>query len=113
MSKQEGVEWRNDYRCYDDRKKEKCIVSLADTNAVDRESDLVMTHCTFHGIDERTCVFSLTERDDCKGFGVEMHNVMVVPNSYPCFPGMPKWAVWLLSRVFRCIGAKDPNTLAA
>lgn len=90
---------------YETRKNTKQIVSMIILpDGEKRESDIHMCHNIFYGIDGKDFVFSLTERDDAKGFGVQIENVMVVPKTYPCFPTMPKWLVNILSLVFECVG---------
>ena len=97
------------YQSYDQRKANKDIVSLASIEALQRESELEMVNNCFNGIDGKAYVFSLTERDDGKGFGVQMKNVLVVPRDYVCFKYMPKWLIWALSRVFCRVGNQRPD----
>ena len=95
-----------EYQDYAERKAKRYIVSFAEdkdfTNV--RESDLYIVDCAFNDISQTDdCMFSITERDDRKGYGIQMRGVMVVPATYLVIEDAPRWLRWIASKIFRVV----------
>jgi len=92
---------------YSERKAARFVFSFSFEN-VERQSECECHNCSFYDIPQTDeCVFSVTERDDKKGFGIEMHGVTVVPSTYLCVSGAPKWLAWIAAKV--CDKVVQPN----
>jgi len=92
----------NKSKSYEERKAEKFVFSLIFEESSKRESDLSCTDCNFYGLNRSDDhVFSITERDDKKGFGVNMVGVHVVPSSFLCVENPPRWLIWVTSKLWR------------
>lgn len=81
---------------YEERKAAKFVFSFSHED-VENADDLVCCSCGFYGLNKTDDhIFSITERDDKLGFGVNMVGVIVVPSSYLCIDNPPKWLLWLI-----------------
>ena len=93
---------------YDERKAARYIFSFSSYDGVESQSECECYNSGFYDIPQTDkCVFSITERDDKKGFGIEMRGVNVVPSTYLCINGAPRWLVWISEKV--CGRVVKPN----
>jgi len=96
---------------YKERKELRYIFSLAenggnimneplDLEIKDTESELYAINCHWKNIpQDDVFLFSINERDDRKGFCVDLRNLKISKNTATVIEDCPKWLKWCLSKI--------------
>jgi hypothetical protein len=86
-------------------KDDGCIMNTgtsfnADFDGKDRESELNAVNCTWRNMpQDDVFLFSVNERDDKKGFNVDLRNIKVCKNTAMVVENCPLWLKWILSKL--------------